>query len=75
LPTLAELMPAVRGALPVLKLTMHVYSADPAGRFVLIDGKRLVQGDGIGASLTLSEIRRDGAVLDYAGKRFLVPRP
>jgi general secretion pathway protein B len=75
LPTVAELMPDVRAALPTLKLSMHVFAADPAGRFVLIDGKRLVQGDAVAASLTVAEIRRDGAVLDYGGKRFLVPRP
>ena len=68
-------MPGVRAALPALKLSMHVYTAAPEGRFVLIDGKRHVQGDRIAASLTVAEIRRDGAVLDFDGTRFLVPRP
>lgn len=75
LPSVVDLMPDLRSALPALKLSMHVYAMDPADRFVLIDGKRFVQGDAISPSLTVSEIRRDGAVLDYGGKRFLVPRP
>lgn len=75
LPLVGELMPDVRAALPALKLSMHVYTAAPEGRFVLIDGKRHVQGDRIAASLTVAQIRRDGAVLEFDGKRFLVPRP
>ena len=75
LPSYDELMPDVRATLPALKLSMHVYAADPAARFVLIDGKRLAQGDRLAPSLVLEEIRRDGAVLDFGGKRFVVPRP
>ena len=75
LPRVEELMPDVRSALPALKLTMHAFGATPAARFVLIDGKRYAEGERIASALIVSEIRRDGAVLDFDGKRFLVPRP
>lgn len=75
LPGVTELMPELRNALPPLKVSMHAYGHTPASRFVLIDGKRYVPGDRINASLVVEDIRRDGAVLDANGKRFLVPRP
>jgi general secretion pathway protein B len=75
LPALGELLPVERDALPALKMTMHVYNAEPDKRFVLIDGHRHREGDRLAPSLTLSEIRRDGAVLDFNGRRFLIRRP
>ena len=75
LPLVSELMPDVRNTLPPLKLSMHVFNAVPASRFVLIDGKRYVEGERVAGSLRVEAIRRDGAVLDFDGKRFLVPRP
>ncbi len=75
LPALGELLPAERDALPALKMTMHVYNAAPDKRFVLIDGHRHREGDRLAPSLTLSEIRRDGAVIDFNGRRFLIRRP
>ncbi|MBB5209587.1 general secretion pathway protein GspB [Chiayiivirga flava] len=74
LPRLVDLSAAERDALPPLKLTMHVYAADPAARFVLIDGQRLREGDRLSRALAVSEIRRDGAVLEFDGRRFLIPR-
>lgn len=74
LPRLVDLPASERDALPPLKLTMHVYAADAAARFVLIDGQRLGQGERLSPTLTLSEIRRDGAVFESDGRRFLIPR-
>ena len=64
----------IRKDLPELKLTMHVYSQQPAQRFVVLNGNRQVEGDDLGADVKLSEIRIDGAVLEFHGQRFLVPR-
>ncbi|MEO8671792.1 MAG: general secretion pathway protein GspB [Tahibacter sp.] len=69
-----ELPLNVRKDLPVLKLTMHVYSSEPAQRFVVLNGNRQVEGDDLGAEVKLSEIRADGVVLEFHGQRFLVPR-
>lgn len=75
LPTLALLTPAQRQALPPLRLSMHVYDARAEARFVLIDGKRLRQGDLIADDLLLEQIRSDGAVILHGAQRFLLPRP
>jgi len=42
---------------------------------VLIDGRRRSEGDRLGEGLVLEQIRRDGAVLNLQGRRFLLPRP
>jgi general secretion pathway protein B len=75
LPTLREIDAALRADLPPLRASMHVYDSDPARRFVLIDGRRVQEGDVLGESLFLIEIRRDGSVLEFRGRRFLLPRP
>jgi general secretion pathway protein B len=74
LPPLAVLDPSMRSSLPPMKLSMHVYNIDPARRFAILDGQRVTEGSQIGAAIVL-EIRRDGVVLDVAGKRVLLPRP
>ena len=69
-----ELPYSTRKDLPAIDLTMHVYSSNPAQRFVVIKGDRHVEGDEIGQDLVLREIRQDGLVLDYKGQQFLFPR-
>ena len=65
---------ATRQALPPLKLSMHVWNADPARRFVILGDTRAAEGESAGNELTVVEIRRDGLVLDFRGTRFLLPR-
>jgi general secretion pathway protein B len=74
LPTIWDLPFATRKDLPALDLSMHVYSADPKQRFVVLKGDRHVEGDEIADGLTLREIRQDGLVLEYKGQRFFFPR-
>jgi general secretion pathway protein B len=64
----------LRKDLPAFNVTMHVYSADPAKRFVVINGDRKAEGDTLGTDIALREIRNDGVVLEIKGQRFLVPR-
>jgi general secretion pathway protein B len=75
LPRLVQLAASERGALPPLKLSMHVYAPQAPDRFVLIDGRRYREGEKLAASLQIIEIRRDGVVLDFNGRRFLLMRP
>lgn len=75
LPALRDLSADERAALPPLKLSMHVFAEQPAGRFVLIDGRRYTEGMAVTEGLVLHEIRRDGIVLELRGRRFLLPRP
>ena len=75
LPLYYELPYDVRKDLPALNLTIHVYAADPAKRFVVVDGERKAEGETLKEGLTLREIRVDGLVLEFRGQRFFYPRP
>jgi general secretion pathway protein B len=74
LPVYWQLPYNVRKELPELKMSMHVYSAAPAQRFVVLNGNRQVEGDELAGDVRIAEIRSDGVVLTYHGQRFLVPR-
>lgn len=74
LPAYWQLPYNMRKELPALKLSMHVYSATPTQRFVVLNGNRQVEGDELGGDVKVTEIRSDGVVLTYQGQRFLVPR-
>lgn len=73
-PSIWELPYATRKDIPELTLTMHVYSSDPAQRFVVVHGDRHVEGDDLGDGLILREIRPDDVVLELKGQRFTYPR-
>jgi general secretion pathway protein B len=75
LPRLSELPGDERSQLPALKLSMHVFAEDPAQRFVILDGKRLREGDSPAAGVVLEAIRRDGLVISVNGRRLLLARP
>lgn len=75
LPTVASLAAGERAQLPPLKLSMHVYAAEPAQRFVILDGQRLGEGASPAPGLVLEHIRRDGLVLLVNGRRVLLARP
>ncbi len=63
-----------RKALPPLQLSMHLWNDDPARRVAILDGQRVVEGDRVGEAV-VAEIRRDGVLLDWRGRRILVPLP
>lgn len=73
-PTIDDLPSNVRSALPALPITMQVYSPDPKRRFVIIDGTRVVEGESL-RGVTVQEIRPAGLVLEFQGRRVLLPRP
>lgn len=73
-PGLGTLPAAERAALPPLKLSMHVWSADPARRFAIVDGQRVTEG-ALLAGGAVAQIRRDGVVIELGGRRLLLPRP
>jgi len=74
LPTLASLSPTDREALPPLKVSMFVWSPEPARRFAIVDGNRVGEG-ALLAGGTVVEIRPDGVVLQLQGRRVLLARP
>jgi len=55
-------------------VTVHVYSEDPAKRFVIIKSLRLREGDRTDDGLVVEEIRPDGVVLSAEGQRVFRPR-
>lgn len=65
---LSELSPEERRQLPPLKLSMHMWSEDPARRFVILDGQRLAEGDRAGPAV-VDAIRSDDVVLAWNGMR------
>lgn len=75
LPRLSELTGDERSNLPPLKLTMHVYADEPAQRFVILDGRRLREGESAASGIGVEAIRRDGLVLSVNGRRVLLARP
>lgn len=60
--------------LPELTIDLHIYSEIPAKRAVFINGRRYAQGDHIAEGPVVEQITREGAMLSYRGRRFLLPR-
>ena len=73
-PLLYEMPLGTRQALPPLKLSMHVYSPDPARRVVIIDGVRIIEGGTVSGDLRVNHITADGLVLQLGDQQFLLPR-
>ncbi|WP_256645420.1 general secretion pathway protein GspB [Thermomonas paludicola] len=59
-------------ALPPVKLSMHMWDADPARRFVILDGQRMGEGDRAGGIEVIS-IDRKGVLIQRNGQRARVP--
>lgn len=65
----------LRKDLPKLTLSMHVYSPIREERFIVLNGKRFaIDSPPPGPDLNLLDIVDDGAVLEFRGQRFLLPR-
>ena len=69
-----DLPDSVRAEIPEIKFSVLVYAANPADRFVLINGQRLGEGDTAQPGLEVREIRRDGVIFSYRLYQFLVER-
>ena len=66
---IAELPESVRKGLPAMTFSFHVYSSDPQKRTIIINNRRLREGDEVGDSVLLQEITGDGVVLAIPGYR------
>lgn len=74
LPRLEDLPYADRRDLPPLKFSMFRWHEDPGQRFVVFKERRVGEDGVLGQELWLREIRPDGVVLDFRGKRFFVAK-
>jgi general secretion pathway protein B len=74
LPSISEINLTGAQALPDLHLDVHVYATNPADRFVYINMRKFHEGATLPEGPRVERIRRDGAVLNYQGLRFILPR-
>ncbi len=70
--SLSELDPGARDALPPLRMSMHLWNEAPALRFAIIDGRRVAEGDSMGA-VRIARIERDGVLLEWQGRQIHLP--
>lgn len=68
-----EMPPEYRADFPALTIEVHVYDAAVARRWVMINGRRYRQGESLAEGPALTEIVRDGLVLEFRGERLLYP--
>jgi general secretion pathway protein B len=74
IPTIDQLRLDGSLQLAELHLDIHVYSDDPAGRFVFINMVKHREKSRIAEGPIVNEITRDGVILRYQGRNFLLPR-
>jgi general secretion pathway protein B len=70
LPTYEEA--ATRANIPPIHMDLHSYAPDPAKRFVLINMKRLYEGQSLPEGVKVESITNDGAIMSYSGMRFVL---
>ena len=61
-------------SLPDMHLDIHVYSGQPADRFVFVNMSKYGEGATLSEGPAVKEITPDGVVLEYLGTDFLLPR-
>ncbi len=74
LPTADELLANGQLQMADLHLDIHVYSDEPAERFVFINMVRHKEKSRLAEGPIVQEITPEGVILDYRGTRFLLPR-
>ncbi len=72
LPTYDEVVAMGNVGVPPLNLDVHVYSSQPAKRFVFINLAKYQEGDAISGNLNVESINPVGAILNYKGFRFRI---
>jgi general secretion pathway protein B len=72
LPTYEEA--ATRTSIPPLHMDLHSYAADPTKRFVLINMKRLYEGQSLPEGPKVERITNESAIMSYNGTQFILER-
>jgi hypothetical protein len=65
---------ATRTTLPPLHLDLHSYAPDPSKRFVLINMKRLYEGQTMPEGVKVESITPDSAIMSFNGTKFVLDR-
>lgn len=69
-PELWQLPSQIRSEIPPVTISVHVYSPDEAGRFVIVDRRKYWEGDLLQGGLLLESILPDGIVVEFRGRQF-----
>ena len=72
--TFADVRASGNLGLPDMHIDLHVYSSNAAERFVFINMKEYRERDTTTEGPTLQSITPEGALLEYRGSTFLLPR-
>lgn len=72
-PLLRDMPSDYRAAFPALRVDVHVYDADPARRWAMINGKKAVEDSTLAEGPRVVEITAEGLILDYRGRSTLLP--
>ncbi|NMH65753.1 general secretion pathway protein GspB [Shewanella salipaludis] len=73
IPSYGQLPAGVQLRVPEFSINAHVYSSEPAQRWLNVDGAELQEGDSIKGSLRIVEIRPRDVILELEGHEFKVP--
>jgi general secretion pathway protein B len=74
LPTAEQLIGSGSLNIPMLNLDLHVYSQQPARRFVVINTRKYREGAQLTEGPTVEAITAEGVILANQGKRFTLAR-
>jgi general secretion pathway protein B len=74
LPTAEQLIGSGTLNIPLLNLDLHVYSDQPASRFVVINTRKYKEGEQLTEGPTIESITINGVVLSSQGRRFTLLR-
>ncbi len=72
MPSFQDLPQASKESIGNIRLQVLVYSENNAERMVFINSRKYVEGQQVDGKLVVESITRDGAVLSYQGRRFLL---
>lgn len=74
LPSFEQLLAGGIISVEPLHLDIHVFSGEPAKRFVFINMKKYREGERLSEGPVVEEITSDGVVLNHQGSRFTLER-
>ncbi len=67
--------PEFQSSVPAMTVNIHVYADTESARILYINNRQYRRGDDVGGGVLVEEIVPDGAVLQFRGQRFKLPRP
>ncbi|MES9903142.1 MAG: general secretion pathway protein GspB [Sedimenticola sp.] len=70
----SQLPPELKQDMADLKVDVHYYQNEPEQRFVMINQLRYTEGEQLGDGLLLIEIVKEGVVMEYMNRRFILSR-